>query len=219
GRLDQDVPAQSRIAPAQAGQPASPVSVPTPPMTDAPKPDTGPVVALAPDIPPQPSASEAAGESAAAVESGTTLDDTVAVVEPVLPRVNDSPVTAGTDAAGQGRDLVAKVEPATPDPPIAPLASERGGLVRASRAPTGEDVIVIKANDESWAEVVDANGYQLLYYLLRPGMESRLLGQAPFQVFLGNARSVELSLNQERFDHTAFRRPNSTARFTVDDRL
>ena len=89
--------------------------------------------------------------------------------------------------------------------------------MRASRAPTGEDVLVIKANDESWAEVVDANGYQLLYYPLRPGMVRRLQGQAPFRVFLGNAPAVDLILNQKRFDHTSFHRRNNTARFSVDD--
>ena len=136
-----------------------------------------------------------------------------------MPLVNDPPVTANAGAAEQGRDLETRVGPAFTDLPIAPLASEHGGLVPASRAPTGEEVIVVKANDESWAEVVDANGYQLLYYLLRPGVEHRLQGHAPFQVFLGNAPAVELSLNQERFDHTPFHRRNSTARFSVDKRL
>jgi len=81
----------------------------------------------------------------------------------------------------------------------------------------GGDVLIIKANDESWAEIVDANGYQLLYFLLRPGTVNHLQGQAPFQVFLGNAPAVDLNLNQERFDHRPFHRRNSTARFSVDD--
>jgi cytoskeleton protein RodZ len=111
----------------------------------------------------------------------------------------------------------ATVEPGVTDLPIAPLASERGRIVSASRAPMGEDVLVIKASDESWADIVDGNGYQLLYYPLRPGMVLRLQGKAPLRVFLGNAPAVELSLNQKRFDHTPFLRRNNTARFTVDD--
>jgi cytoskeleton protein RodZ len=121
------------------------------------------------------------------------------------------------DAVSQIRDAKTTVEPAVLDLPIAPLTSKRGGLVRASRAPTGEDVLVIRANDESWAEVVDAHGYQLLYYLLHPGMVRHLQGQAPFRVFLGNAPAVDLNLNRERFDHTPFHRRNNTARFSVDD--
>jgi cytoskeleton protein RodZ len=219
-RLKHDVPAQSQTASSEAEQPASPASVLSPPQIDSQNPGPGPVVALPPDIPPQSPAGEAAEESVAAVEPEPPMGgETAAAAEPGLPVVSELPVTANGDAVVPRRDLEAIVEPAVPDLPIAPLASEHGQLVRASRAPTGEDVLVIKANDESWAEVVDANGYQLLYYLLRPGMVRRLPGQAPFRVFLGNAPAVDLSLNQKRFDHTPFHRRNSTARFSVDDRL
>ena len=216
-RLKHDVPAQSRTASSEAEQPASPASVFPPPQIDSPNLGPRPVVALPADIPPQSLASEAAEESVAAVKPEPPMGETAAAAEPALPLVSESPVTADADAVVQRRDVEATVEPAVTDLPIAPLASEHGRLVRASRAPTGEDVLVIKANDESWAEVVDANGYQLLYYPLRPGMVRRLQGQAPFQVFLGNAPAVDLSLNQKRFDHAPFHRRNSTARFSVDD--
>jgi cytoskeleton protein RodZ len=217
-RQKHDVPAQTRTASSVAEQAAAPVSALPPSETDSPKPGPGPVVALPPDIPPQSLASEAAGERVAAVEPEPPMGgETAAAAEPALPLVSESPVTANADAVVQRRDVETNVEPAAQDLPIAPLASEHEQLVGASRAPTGEDVLVIKANDESWAEVVDANGYQLLYYLLRPGMVRRLQGQAPFRVFLGNAPAVDLSLNQKRFDHTPFRRRNSTARFSVDD--
>ena len=216
-RLKHDVPAQSRTASSEAGQPASPASVFPPPQIDSPNLGPRPVVALPADIPPQSLASKAAEESVAAVKPEPPMGETAAAAEPALPLVSESPVTADADAVVQRRDVEATVEPAVTDLPIAPLASEHGRLVRASRAPTGEDVLVIKANDESWAEVVDANGYQLLYYPLRPGMVSRLQGQAPFQVFLGNAPAIDLTLNQKRFDHTPFHRRNSTARFSVDD--
>lgn len=216
-RLNHDIPARTRITSSEAEQPASPVPVLTSPPIDSPNQGTGPVVALPPDMPPQSLASEAAGESVAAVEPEPPMGETAAAVEPAMARVSESPVTADADAVVQRRDVEATVEPAVPDLPIAPLASEHGRLVRASRAPTGEDVLIIKANDESWAEVVDANGYQLLYYLLHPGTVRSVRGQAPFRVFLGNAPAVDLNLNQERFNHTPFHRPNNTARFSVDD--
>ena len=219
GRLEHDVPAQSGTASWEAEQSALLGSVDYSPLQiDSPILDTRPPVEFAPDTPPQSPLSETAEESVVAVEPDRPQGETAAAVEPVLPVANDSPVIASADAVEQRRDLDETVEPVVSDLPIAPLASEQRGLVRASRAPRGEEVIVIKANDESWAEVVDANGYQLLYYLLRPGMKRRMQGQAPFRVFLGNAPAVELSLNQERFDHTPFRRRNSTARFSVDDR-
>jgi cytoskeleton protein RodZ len=216
-RLKHDVPAQSRAASSETEQTASSASVLPPPQVDSTNLGSGPVLTSPPDIPPQSPASEAGEESVAAVKSEPPMGETAAAAEPALPLVSESPVTAIAGAVVQRRDVEATVEPAVTDLPIAPLASGHGRLVRASRAPTGEDVLVIKANDESWAEVVDANGYQLLYYPLRPGMVRRLQGQAPFQVFLGNAPAVDLSLNQKRFDHTPFRRRNSTARFAVDD--
>jgi cytoskeleton protein RodZ len=215
-RLKYDVPAQSQTAFSEAEQPASLASVLPPPQIDSPNLNPRPVLALPPDTPPQSLASEAAEESVAAVKPEPPTGETAAAAEPALPLVSESPVTANANAVMQRRDVVATVEPVVTDLPIAPLASEHGRLVRASRAPTGEDVLVIKANDESWAEVVDANGYQLLYYPLRPGMVRRMQGQAPFRVFLGNAPAVDLSLNQKRFDHTPFRSRNNTARFSVD---
>lgn len=215
-RLRHDVPAQSQTVSSKAEQAVSPAAVLPPAQIDSPKPGPVPVAALTPDIPPQSPDTEAAEERVAAVEPEPPIGETAASAEPVFSHVGESPITANDDAAVQRRDVKATVEPAVMDLPIAPLASERGSLVRASRAPTGEDVLTIMANDECWAEVVDANGYQLLYYPLRPRMELRLQGQAPFQVFLGNAPAVELSLNQKRFDHTPFSRRNNTARFSVD---
>jgi cytoskeleton protein RodZ len=217
GRQKYKVPAQPRSASSEAEQTASDAPLFPPPQSDSRSQGAGPVVTLPPDKTPESPVSEAAEDSVAAVEPGLKTVKTAATAEPAVPLVSESPVTANAkaDAVVQRRDLQAPVESAVPDLPIAPLASEHGRLVSASRAPTGGDVLVIRANDESWAEVVDANGYQLLYYPLRPGMVSRMQGQAPFRVFLGNAPAVDLNLNGKRFDQTPFRRRNNTARFTV----
>jgi cytoskeleton protein RodZ len=168
---------------------------------------------------PQSMASVTTEGNISAVEPEMPLAENTAEPQTALPLVNNSTVTVNTNDVDQRRDLQATLEPAVPDLPIAPLASDHGRLVEASRAPTGEDLLVIKANDESWAEVVDANSYQLLYYPLRPGMVRSMQGQAPFRVFLGNAPAIELTMNQERFDHKRFHRGNNTARFSVDNRL
>ena len=217
-RLKHDVPARSQAVSSEAEQPVSLTSVLPPPRIDSPSLDSGLVVAAPPpDFPSQPLASATPGESAAAGEPEPPIGEPADAGEPALTLVSESQITVNANAEVQGRDVVAIVEPAVQDLPVAPLASEHGRLVKASRAPAGEDVLIIKTNDESWAEVVDANGYQLLYYLLRPGMVRHLQGQAPFRVFLGNASAVDLNLNQERFDHTPFHRRNSTALFSVDD--
>jgi len=215
-RPNQDVPARSPTASLEAEQPASPASVLPPPQIVSPNPGSAPVERLLPDLSPETQASEAAEEGVGAFESELPMGETAAAAESALSLASESPVTVKPDSVVQRRDVERAVEPSIPDLPVAPLASEHGGLVRASRAPIGEDVLVIKANDESWAEVVDANGYQLLYYLLQPGMVHSLLGQAPFRVFLGNAPAVDLSLNRKQFDHRPFRRRNNTALFSVD---
>jgi len=219
-RLMHVVPAQSQAASSEAQQSASPASVLPPPQIDSKNLEPPPIAALAPDIRPQSPASEATEKSVAAADSKAPMKEAAAETETETETgtiVSASPVAANDDALVQRRDAELKGDAAAQDLPVAPLASEHGRLVRASRAPTGEDVLIIKANDKSWAEVVDANGYQLLYYPLRPGTVLNLQGQAPFRVFLGNAPAVDLSLNHKRFDHTPFHRQNNTARFTVDD--
>jgi len=215
-RLNQDVSAEPPTASLEAEQTVSPASVLPPSQTVSPTPGSGSVVTLSPELPPESLASEAAEDSVGTFEPEPPIGATAAAAEPAMPLVTESPVTVNPDAVVQRRDMETTMEPSVPDLPIAPLASEHGQLVRASRAPKGGDVLVITANDESWAEVVDANGYQLLYYLLQPGMVRHMQGQAPFRVFLGNAPAVDLSLNQKQFDHSPFRRRNNTALFSVD---
>jgi cytoskeleton protein RodZ len=86
---------------------------------------------------------------------------------------------------------------------------------------TGGDVLSLNAEQESWAEIVDANDIQLFYGMIQPGRELVLTGQAPFDVFLGNAPVVDLSLNSINIDMTKYIRSNNIAQFKVsveDDR-
>jgi cytoskeleton protein RodZ len=54
--------------------------------------------------------------------------------------------------------------------------------------------------DECWLVVTDARGDVLVTDLVQPGRELNLQGQAPFEVKMGNAPAVQLSLNGEAFD-------------------
>jgi len=80
---------------------------------------------------------------------------------------------------------------------------------------TGGDVLTINAEQESWAEIVDANDIQLFYGMIKPGRELVLTGQAPFDVFLGNAPVVNLSLNSTNIDMTKYIRSNNIAQFKI----
>jgi cytoskeleton protein RodZ len=65
------------------------------------------------------------------------------------------------------------------------------------------DALILTGVDESWAEVVDANGDRLFYQLINNGEEIKLSGQAPFEVFLGNAPAIRIEVNNTlvEFDH------------------
>lgn len=98
-----------------------------------------------------------------------------------------------------------------PDEPV----SEETGPAPTPQPLTGGDILVLSAERESWAEIVDASDIQLFYGMIRPGRELNLTGQAPFDVFLGNAPAISLSLNSTHIDMTKFTRSNNIAQFKV----
>lgn len=61
-------------------------------------------------------------------------------------------------------------------------------------------------NEESWIEVKDRNGQQLVYRLARAGTELQVSGDAPYRILLGNAAGVDVYYNEKIFDHKPFRR-------------
>lgn len=65
------------------------------------------------------------------------------------------------------------------------------------------DELILTGVAESWTEVVDANGDRLFYQLINNGEEVKLSGQAPFDVFLGNAPAIRIEVNNSlvRFEH------------------
>ena len=65
------------------------------------------------------------------------------------------------------------------------------------------DELILTGVAESWTEVVDANGDRLFYQLINDGEEVKLSGQAPFEVFLGNAPAIRIEVNNSlvKFDH------------------
>lgn len=80
---------------------------------------------------------------------------------------------------------------------------------------TGGDVLTVSAEKESWAEIVDANDIRLFYGMIKPGRELSLTGQAPFDIFLGNAPEVSLSFNATNIDMTKYIRSNNIAQFKI----
>jgi cytoskeleton protein RodZ len=84
-------------------------------------------------------------------------------------------------------------------------------------SPTGQDRLRLVFLGESWAEVFDANGYRLIFGLFNEEMQPVLVqGQAPFQLTLGDARRVSISINGQIFNVDSYIQQNNMARFMVE---
>lgn len=91
----------------------------------------------------------------------------------------------------------------------------RNGLINTQPIAAGEDSLELKAGEDSWTEVVDANNVTLLYDLVQQGRTVVLRGTAPFDIFLGNAPAMEVRVNSIKIDMTKFVRSNKIAHFNV----
>lgn len=83
-------------------------------------------------------------------------------------------------------------------------------------APSGSDVLRLHFKGESWAEVVDANGFRQAYGLFR-GRTLNFEGQAPFRVMLGDATQVDVMINGTVVVLKPYIRWNKTAHLSVGE--
>ena len=77
--------------------------------------------------------------------------------------------------------------------------------------------ITVTYVEESWTEIFDVRKRRLLHGLIKPGAVRIIYGEAPFNVFFGNAPGVELKINDKPFNHIPYARSNKTARFQIED--
>lgn len=77
--------------------------------------------------------------------------------------------------------------------------------------------ITVTFLEESWTEIFDVRKRRLLHGLIKPGAVRVVYGEAPFNVFFGNAQGVEVKINDKPFNHIQYARKNKTARFLVED--
>ncbi len=101
--------------------------------------------------------------------------------------------------------------PADEEKPLSPLANFEAEIAHAS----GDDEVELTFQEESWAEVYDANKQQLMYGLIPSGSRYALKGTAPFHVVLGNAPGVQVTINGKPYDHSWRVRRNKTVRFDL----
>ena len=83
-------------------------------------------------------------------------------------------------------------------------------------APSGDDVLLITTESESWTEVQDADENRLFFKLMRQGQDYTIKGKAPFKIFLGNAPSVAIQINRQKLDISAYIRKNNIANLVIN---
>ena len=146
----------------------------------------------------------------------TETKKTVGTPEPVIPEQVEPEVTDAFDQTA-ALELAAEMERETTQQesratePVAPPRSEVSRI--APLGGTEQLDIVILA--DTWVDIKDANGHQLVYELLRADQEVNLIGSAPFSVFLGNAYGVNLIYQNEPIDISSRIRDDSTARVKI----
>ena len=67
-----------------------------------------------------------------------------------------------------------------------------------------ESRLQVSVSADSWIEITDANGKELVMDLLRGGSDNNYQGKPPFRILFGRASAVRLSMDGEPVDLAAF---------------
>lgn len=120
--------------------------------------------------------------------------------------------TAEEDGEGDGSRSTADNGPGA----TSPAATDSPTGAATDAAGSGPDQLALEFAARSWLEVYDDRDRELAYTLYFGSEPITLRGWAPFEIFLGNSPAVDVRLNGEEIDKSAFTRSNNTARFVVD---
>jgi cytoskeleton protein RodZ len=155
------------------------------------------------------------------------------------PEIRAPSLPAGAEPGGADVDIAVPLEPEDREPPASeaeappadpsPSAEEAPAAATAeapaeeqfsappfAAEPTGPLVTLdIEFREDSWLEVTDAVGTRLFYGLGEAGARSIVTGEAPLDVFLGNAGGVTLIVEGSPFDVPRRARQGNLARFSI----
>ncbi len=111
---------------------------------------------------------------------------------------------------------VAAAAPAGSPAPVRQVEASVPAATPAATAPIDNPKLRIQiAGGDSWTEITDRGGNQLVYKLLPGGSEREVQGAAPFEVRLGRADLVRIWLDGEPLDIKPVIQPDLRARFRI----
>ncbi len=118
--------------------------------------------------------------------------------------------------------MILNVSPNEPAKVVGPAATTHTDRA-VMRSRTGEippgatrSRLVLRAQQESWADVRDAHENKLLYENIPAGRSIAIEGVGPFNVFLGNADGVQVEFNGKNYDVSQYKR-GQVARFMLGE--
>lgn len=147
---------------------------------------------------------EATG-AATSVTAGTT----------VPPSSGDGDSEAEAEAAGEGGTADIDVSPAGPGEDAAADGASAAAAGGDSGAAPGDTRLVLRFNERSWVRVRDAGGAVLLDGTIGGGNLRVVEGDPPYEVALGYAPGVELSIGGRSVATAERTKADDTARLTV----
>jgi len=119
------------------------------------------------------------------------------------------------DEDAQTPAMAMPVPAQTQPQPTEPVALQPEAVTPAAGPAADGDVLVLEAGADCWTEIRDATGERKFYGSLGQGRTRTLTGVAPFDIFLGNAPAVRVTLNDVSIDTTGHTRSNHIAHFKV----
>ena len=154
------------------------------------------------------------------VGSGTGAGMVTVQPLPLPSEGSPAAVTAAQVIELAGSSAVATSSLPTPVPVPVPLAEPTvlgqtaAGATTAAVAGAGLVAVSVRAKGQSWVEIVDARGQNLLSRHLRAGDAMEMTGQPPFKVIIGNVNGTELTLRGSPVDLVTLAKGN-VARFEL----
>lgn len=136
--------------------------------------------------------------------------------EELPPEQTASAAEQPLDNSGQVYTDTGVTSTSAPVPQSSPIINSNPARVVPRSAAELEN-ISLQYSEDSWTEVTDADGNQLLYQLVSAGEVVKLSGKPPFRIFLGYAPGVRIVYQGNDFDHSQFIR-GDLAQFVVGNR-
>lgn len=136
---------------------------------------------------------------------GSVIESVVTSLPDGMPQASSPPATASDEAvAATGPGALADA-PAVPKPTAAEptLTTSVSGLLS------------IRAVNESWIEVINGSGVQVVQRVLKPGETLDFSTAPPYSVVVGRADAVQVTVRGQPLDVMPYAR-NSVARFEVE---